>query len=120
MTRHLGNRRHARAGKDANRQRHVEARLFDVLGERVIIIVDGMLMNYSVGMPMTDDVTMRPAMRMAENKAEIVVARVSGRRFRRGDKHTLQRNGYRRRHHQHESDASRPWVSSEAQEYNSR
>ncbi len=81
MTRHLGNRRHVRARKDANRQGHVEARLLDVLGERVIIVIDGMLMNYSVRMPMTDHMTMRLIMQMTENEAEIVMAGVSGRRF---------------------------------------
>jgi hypothetical protein len=62
VTCHLGNCRHAWARKDANRQRHVKARLFDVLGESVIIIIDSMLMNYSVGMPMTDQMTMPPVM----------------------------------------------------------
>ena len=95
-----------RAWQDANRQRHVEARLFDVLGERVIIVVDGMLMNYSVSVPMSDDVTMHPVMRVAENEAEIVVARISGRRFRRCNEHALQRNRHPRRHHEDESDAA--------------
>jgi hypothetical protein len=115
VTRHLGKRRHVQARKDANRQRHIGARLLDVLGERVVIVVDGMLVDFSIGMPMNNDVTMHPFMRMAENEAEIVVARVSGGRFRRSDEHTLQHDGYRRRHHEHESDASRHWVSSEAQ-----
>jgi hypothetical protein len=111
----LGDCRHTRAWKDANRQRHVEARLFDVLGERVIIVVDGMLMNYSVGMPMSDDMTMHPVMRVAENEAEIIVAGVSSRRFRCGNKHPLQRNGDSRHHHEDDGDASGQWLSSEAQ-----
>jgi hypothetical protein len=111
----LGDRRHIRARKDANRQRHVEARLFDVLGERVIIVVDGMLMNYSVSVPMSDDMTMHPVMRMAENEAEIVVAGISGRRFRCGDKHPLQRHGHSCHHHENDGDALGQGLSSEAQ-----
>jgi hypothetical protein len=102
----LGDRRHIRARKDANRQRHVEARLFDVLGKRVIIVIDGMLMNYSVSMSMSDDMTMHPVMRMAENEAEIVVAGISGRRFRCGNKHALQCNSYSGHHHEDDGDAS--------------
>src|SRR5258705_9076714 len=78
VTRHLGDHRHVRARKDANRQRHIEARLFDVLGECVIIVINGMLMNYSVSMPMTEHMTMRPVMRIAENEAEIVMTGISG------------------------------------------
>jgi len=111
----LGNRRHIRAWKDANRQRHVEARLFDVLGERVVIVVDGMLMNYSVSVPMSDDMTMRPVMRMAENEAEIVVAGVSSRRFRCGNKHPLQCYSHGPHHHEDDGDASGQGLSSEAQ-----
>jgi hypothetical protein len=43
------------------------------------------------------------------------VARVSCRRFRRSDEHTLQRHGYRRRHHEDNGDASEQGLSSEAQ-----
>ena len=115
VTCHLGKRRHVQARKDADRQRHIGARLLDVLGERGVIVVDGMLVNFSVGMPMNNDVTMHPIMRMAENEAEIVVARVSCRRFRRSDEHTLQRHGYRRRHHEDDGDASEQGLSREAQ-----
>ena len=38
-----------------------QARLFDVLGERVVIVIDGMRMYYSVGMPMRDDMAVMPA-----------------------------------------------------------
>ena len=82
MTCKLGDRRHIGARKDTNRQRHIPARLFDVLGERVVVVVvDGMLVSYSVGMLMSHDVTMHPIMRVAENEADIVVAGVSSRRF---------------------------------------
>jgi len=102
----LGDCRHTRAWKDANRQRHVEARLFDVLGKRLIIVIYRMLMNYSVRMLMIDDMTMRPVVRMAENEAEIVMAGISGRRFRCGNKHSLQRNGGSRHHHDNDGDTS--------------
>jgi len=89
-----------------------------VLGERVIIVIDGMLMNYSVSVPMSDDMTMHPVMRVAENEAEIVVAGVSGRRFRCGNKHPLQCNGHSRHHHEDDGDASGQGLSSEAQTAN--
>jgi hypothetical protein len=86
-----------------------------VLRERIIIIIDGMLMNYSVSMPMTDDMTMRRVMRMTENEAEVIMAGVPGRRFRCGNKHPLQRNGRSRHHHDDDRDASGQGLSSEAQ-----
>lgn len=78
-----------------------------MLGERVVIVVDGMLVNFSIDMSMRNDVTVRPTVRVVENEIEVVVAGVSGRRFRCGNKHALQRNGHRRRHHEDEGDASR-------------
>jgi hypothetical protein len=115
VTRHLGNRRHVRARKDANRQRHVEARLLDVLGEGVVIVIDGMLMNYPISMPMADNMTVRQAMRMAENESEIVMAGISGRRFRGGNKHALQRNSRCCHHHSNDSNASGWRLRSQAQ-----
>ena len=64
---------------------------------------------------MSDDVTMHPIMRVAENEAEIVMAGVAGRGFRGGNKHALQRNGRSRRHHEDDGDASAQGLSSEAQ-----
>jgi hypothetical protein len=52
-----------------------------MLGESVVIIIDGMLVSRSIRMPMSHDVTVFSAVRMAESKAEIVVARISGRCF---------------------------------------
>jgi hypothetical protein len=115
VTRYLGDRRHIRTRKDATRQRHIEASLFDVLRERVVIVVDGMPVNFSVDMPMSDDVTVRSIVRMIENEVEVVVTGISRRRFRCGNKHALERNSHRCRHHEDDSDASRQWLSSEAQ-----
>ena len=86
-----------------------------MLGERVVIIVDGMLVNLSVDMPMRDNVTMSSIVRVIENEVEVVVTAVSGRRLRCGNEHALQRHSHRRRHHQHEGDASRQWLRSEVQ-----
>ena len=111
MTCHFGERRHIRARKDANRERHVEAGLFDVLGERVVIVVDGVLVNFSVDMPMRDDVTVRPIVRVVENEVEVVVTGVAGRRFRCGNKHALQRNGYRGCHHHDGGQILQDWPT---------
>ena len=67
--RHLGNSRRVLRRKDANHKGHVRAWLFDMLDERVVIVVDGMLVNYSVVMPVSDDVTVTLTMKVAENKA---------------------------------------------------
>ena len=68
--RNLGNRRNATARKDANHKSHVRARLIDVLVQRVVIVINRMLVNCSIGMPMSDDVTMAPILRMIENEAQ--------------------------------------------------
>jgi hypothetical protein len=115
VTRHFGKRRYIQARKDANGQRHVEARLLDVLGECVVIIIDRMPVHYSVSMLMTNDMAMRPVVRMAENEAEIVMAGISGRSFRRGNKHALQRNSRGCHHHDNDGDASGHGLSREAQ-----
>jgi hypothetical protein len=52
-----------------------------MLGESVVIVIDGMLVSRSVRVPMSNDVTVFSAVRMAESKAEVVVAGISGRRF---------------------------------------
>ena len=52
-----------------------------MLGKSVVIVIDGVLVSRSVRMPMSHDVTVFSAVRMAESKAEVVVARVSGRGF---------------------------------------
>jgi hypothetical protein len=52
-----------------------------MLGESVVIVIDGMLVSRSIGMPMSNHVAVFSAVRMAEGKVELVVARISGRRF---------------------------------------
>src|SRR5262249_10146444 len=94
----VGNRGCVYAGKDASHKRHIPAGFFDVFGERVIIVVNSMLVNCSIGMPMNDDKT-TPTVRVSENKAKIVVTSVPGRRLRCGDKYALQRKGHRGSHH---------------------
>jgi len=99
VARNLGNCRQLQARKDANDKRHIPAWLFDVFGERVLIVVDGVLVSRSVVVPVSDDMTVTVIMMMGENKTEIVVAGVSGRRFRCSDKYTLHGKGYRGCHH---------------------
>ena len=98
MTCNFRNRDRIRAGEDANHQRHVPARLFHMIGECVVII-NGMLMYYSVGMPMGEDMAVVPTLRVAESEAEIVVTGIAGCRFRRRHKYTLKRKRDRRRQH---------------------
>ncbi len=115
LARNLGNCRNVPARKNANHERHIPAWLFNMFGERVVIIIDGMLVNCSVCMLMSNDVTVIPAMRMAENKAKVVVARVAGRRFRSGDEDTLDGKGSRGRHHDDGSHTPKEWTPSKAQ-----
>lgn len=110
------NRRNIAGGENADDDRHVPARLFDMLGERVIVVIDRMLMNYAAGMAMGDDVTVTLPMRLAENKAEIIVAGIAGRGFRCGDKHALDRKSDPRRHHDDSSGASKNWSPGKAQQ----
>jgi hypothetical protein len=86
-----------------------------MLGERVVIIVNSMLMNYSVCMPMADNMAMRQTVRMTKDEAEIVMAGISCRRFRGGDKHALQSNSRCCHHHDDDGDASGQRLSSQAQ-----
>jgi hypothetical protein len=115
-TSNLGNRRNAEARNDANHRCHVPAWLFDVLCERGIIVINSMLVNCSVRVPMSDDMTVTATVRMGEKKAEIVVACVSGRRFRCGDKYTLEGKGHRGRHHDHDSHPLEKCSRGEAQD----
>jgi hypothetical protein len=52
-----------------------------MLGESVVIVVDGVLVSRTVRMPMSNHMAVFSAVRMAEGKVELVVARISGRRF---------------------------------------
>lgn len=101
IARNFRNRYRVRAGEDANYKSHVPARLFHMIGKRVIIIIiNGMLMCDSVGMPMGYEGAVVPIVRMAERKAKIVMAGIAGSRFRRHHKHTLQgKRDCRRQHH---------------------
>jgi hypothetical protein len=100
IARNFRNRDRVRAGEDANYKRHVPTRLFHMIGKRVIIIINGMLMCDSVGMPMGYEGAVVPIVRMAERKAKIVMAGIAGSRFRRHHKHTLQSiRDCRRQHH---------------------
>jgi len=87
-----------------------------MIGERVvIIIVDGMLVSCSVCMLVINDVTVIFATRMAENEAEVVVARVAGRRFRCANKYTLDGKGRCGRHHDDGRHTLQKWSPHEAQ-----
>src|SRR5438105_1479804 len=60
ITRNLGKCSHVRARKDTNHKRHVPARLFNVFGERIVIVIDRMLVNCSVFMFMSNDMNVPP------------------------------------------------------------
>lgn len=110
----LGKCSHVRARKNANHKRHIPARLFDMFGKCVVVVIDGMLVNCSVRMPMGDSMTVVPAMR-AENKAKIIMASVAGRRFRCRNKYTLKRKSDRGRHHHRDSHMLQKWSPCGAQ-----
>ncbi len=118
-TRNLGKCSQLRARKDANHQRHIPARLFDMFGQCVGVIINGMLVNFSVRMLMSDDMTVVPTMRVAENKAKIVMASVAGRRFRCRNEYTLKRKCDRGCHHHRDSHALQKWCPSGAQDAHS-
>ena len=86
-----------------------------MFGQCVGVVIDSMPMNCSVGMPVRNDMTMVSTRRMAENKAEVVVARVAGRRFGSGDEDTLDGKGHRGRHHDDGSHTPKKWTPSKAQ-----
>ena len=69
-----------------------------MVGERAIIVIDGMTVDSAVGMSVRNNVAVIAA-RVMECKVEVVVAGVSRRGFRRGNTDTLERKGERRRHH---------------------
>ena len=115
-SRHRENLGDIRGGQNANNDRHVGARLADMFGKRVVVVViNRVLVNHSAGMAMGHDMAMTLRMRVAENKAEIVVAGIAGRGFRRGNKHPLDRKGNPCRHHDDGSRALKKWSPGKAQ-----
>jgi hypothetical protein len=110
-----GNPSFVRARNDADHNRHIPARLFDMLGKSVVIVIDGMLVNCSVRVPMRNDVTVFPTVWMAESKADVVVTRISGRRFRRGNEYALERERHSGRHHERDGDALDEWSPRDGQ-----
>jgi hypothetical protein len=84
--------------------------------ERVVIVIDRMLVICAVHVPVRNDVTVVSAMRVIENKAEIVVAAVSRSRLRCGNKHALEGKRHRGRHHDDDSHTLKKFASGEAQD----
>ena len=80
FARDFGNGGNGDGRNDAHHDRHVPARLLDMVGKRPVIIIDGMTVDSAIGMSVGDDVTVS-AVGVIEGKAEIVVAGVSGRGF---------------------------------------
>ena len=93
----FGNRRYRQERKDANHKRHVPAWLFDVFGKGIVI--DSVLVDCSVRMLVSDDMTVTLIMRVSKNEPKVVMTCVSGRCFRRSDKHPLHDKGHRGCHH---------------------
>jgi hypothetical protein len=115
VTRRLGKRRNVRGRNDANHQRHVPTRLFDVLGKRAVIVIYGMRMYCSVGMSVREDVAVMLAVCVLKSKGDIIMARIAGRRFRGGHKDSLEGKSQRGRHHQDGGDASTQRLRGEGQ-----
>ena len=69
------------ARKDTDYKRHVQAWFFNVFGYRVVVIINGVLMNCSISVSMTHHMSVSPPVRVAENKAEVIVAGVASRCF---------------------------------------
>jgi hypothetical protein len=106
MARRLGKRRNVRGRNDANHQRHVPTRLFDVLGKRAVIVIYGMRMYCSVGMSMRDVAAVMLAVCVLKSKGDIIMARIAGRRFRGGHKDSLEGKSQRGHHHHDGGDRS--------------
>ena len=83
---------------DANHKRHVPTRLLDMLGKRAGVVINGMGVDRAVGMSVSNEMAVSPA-RVVKCKAEVIMAGISGRRFRCGDTNALERKRHRRRHH---------------------
>jgi len=72
-----------------------------MIGECVVI--NRMLMYYSVGMLMGDKMVVVPTLRVAENKAKIVMTGIAGCRFRCRNKYALECKRDRCRQHHRDS-----------------
>ena len=71
-----------------------------MFGKRVVVVViDRVLVNYSAGMAMSHDMAVTLTVRVAEDKALIVVAGIAGRGFGCRNKHPLDRKGDPGCHH---------------------
>jgi hypothetical protein len=103
FARNFGQGRNRHRRNDANHKRQVPARLLDMVGERAVIVIDSMTVDSAVSMSVSNNVAVNPA-RVMECKAEVIVAGVSSRGFRRGNAGTLERKGKRRRHHNDDSE----------------
>ena len=84
--------------------RHVPAWLFDVFGECIVIKI--MLVNCAVRMPVSDDMTVTFTVRLGKNKADVIVACVSGCHFGGSHKHPLP--GKVHRGHDHDDGSQAP------------
>ena len=68
LTRSRWNRCHVWEREDGSHQSHIPPWLLEVLGERTVIVANVVMVNYSVRMPVGNDVTMASIMMMAEDK----------------------------------------------------
>ena len=105
FARNFGQGRNRHRRNDANHKSHVPARLLDVIGERAVVVIDGMAVDGAVSVSVRNDVAVGPA-RVMERKAEVVVAGVSSCGFGCGNADTLERKGERRRHHHDDGEPS--------------
>jgi hypothetical protein len=119
FTREFGKRGNRYGGNDANNKRHIRPWLLDMLGKRARVVIYGMGVDRAVGMSVSNEMAVNSA-RMVKCKAEVIMAGISGRRFRCGNTDALERKGHRRRHHYDDGKASQKWLVDEAQRSGSR
>ena len=98
FARNFGTGRNCYGRNNANHKRHIPTWLLDVLRKRARVVIYRVSMDSAIGMSVTNEVAVSPA-RMIKSKAEVIVTGDSGRGFRCGNAHALERKGKGRRHH---------------------
>ncbi len=106
-----GRKHHRR--NDANYECHIPARQLDVVGKRIIIVIDGMTVAGAISVSVSNNLTVSPT-GVLKCKVEIVVAGISSSGFRCGNEDTLERKGDRSHHH---NDDGKPSKKRPPQEF---
>src|SRR5262245_14805446 len=113
------NRAHSRCRQDANHNGHIPtagaARLLDVLGQSVIVVIDGMSVSSAVGMHVRNLVMVRLMMDVTASKAVVIKARFFGRCVRGSNEGSLERERNYGRQHDGSREPSAERLRGEAQ-----